>query len=53
MPLFFQMNIDKDLSKNDLDMDDDLLYNFMNATSQLMRNNDVAPWRTPHKKNKK
>ena len=50
MPLPFSMNIDEDLSDNDMDLDNDILYNFTDATSELMRDDDVTPWRG-HKKN--
>ena len=39
------MNIDKDLLDNDMNLDDDILYNFMDASSQLMRDNGLTPWR--------
>ena len=41
-PLFFQMNIDKDLLGNGMNMDDDILYNFTNVSSQLMRDDDIT-----------
>ena len=37
------MNIDKDLSHYSIDLDDDVLYNFMDATSQLMRDDGLTP----------
>ena len=37
MSLPFQMNIDKYLSENDMNLDDDDLYNFKDASSQLSR----------------
>ena len=37
MPLPFQMNIDKDHSKSGMNLDDDVVYNFTNANSQLMK----------------
>ena len=30
-----------------MDLDYDVLYNFTNATSQLMRDDGVTPWRDP------
>ena len=45
MILPFQMNIDKDLMESDMDLDNDDLYNFMDASSQLMRDNGLTPWR--------
>ena len=45
MPLPFQMEIDKDLSENVMNLDDDILYNFTDASSQLMRDDDITPWR--------
>jgi hypothetical protein len=50
MPLPFQMNIDKDLSENGMNLDDDVLYNFTDASSQLMKDDDVTPWRGPREK---
>jgi hypothetical protein len=44
------MNINKDLSENDMNLDDDILYNFTNASSQLMRDDGITPWRGPRKK---
>lgn len=39
------MNIDKDLSDNGMDLDNDVLYDSMDATSQLMRVDGVTPSR--------
>ena len=50
MPLPFQMNIDKDLSDNGMELDDDVLYNFTDATSQLMRDVGITPWRGSQEK---
>ena len=50
MPLPFQMNIDKDLSENGMNLDDDVLYNFTDASSQLMKDDGVTPWRGPREK---
>ena len=47
MPLPFQMNIDKDFSENGMNLDDDVLYNFTNVTSQLIIYDGVTPWRAP------
>ena len=44
------MNINKDLSNNAMDLDDDVFYNFTNATSQLMRDDGVISWRGPQEK---
>jgi hypothetical protein len=49
-PLLFQMNIDKDLSENDMNLDDDVLYNFTDASSQLMRDDNITPWKGPREK---
>ena len=49
-PLPFQMNIDKDLSENGMNLDDDVLYNFTDASSQLMKDDGVTPWRGPREK---
>jgi hypothetical protein len=43
LPLPLQVNINKDLSNNGVDLDDDVLYNFTDATSQLMRDDGVTP----------
>lgn len=50
MPLSFQMNIDKDLLENAISWNDSVLYNFMNDFSQLMRDNNVTPWRGAREK---
>ena len=50
MPLPFQMEIDKDLSENVMNLDDDILYNFTDASSQLIRDDDITPWRGLRKK---
>ena len=48
MPLPFQMNIDKDLSENGMNLDDhDVFYNFTDASSQPMRDVGITPWRGP------
>ena len=39
----FQMNNDKDLLEYDMGLDDDVLYNFVDATSQLMKSDGVKP----------
>jgi hypothetical protein len=44
------MNIDKDLSENGMNLDDDVLYNFTDASSQLMRDDGITPWRGPREK---
>jgi hypothetical protein len=49
-PLPFQMNTDKNLSENGMNLDDDVLYNFTNASSQLMRDDGITPWRGPREK---
>ena len=50
MLLHFEMNVDKYLLDNDMDSDNEVLYNFTYATSQLLRDDDVAPWRLPQEK---
>ena len=50
MPLSFQMNIDKDFSENGMNLDDDILYNFADFNSQLMRDDSITPWRGPQEK---
>ena len=37
------MNNDKDLLEYDMGLDDDVLYNFVDATSQLMKSDGVKP----------
>jgi hypothetical protein len=44
------MHIDKNLSENSMNLDDDVLYNFTNASSQLMRDDGITPWRGPREK---
>ena len=44
------MNIDKDLSKNDMKLNDDIFYIFMDASCQLMRDDGILPWRGPRDK---
>ena len=44
---FFQINMDNDLSENNIDLDDDVLYNFMDSTFQIMRDDGITPWRGP------
>jgi hypothetical protein len=44
------MNINKDLSGNGMNLDDDVLYNFTDASSQLMRDDGITPWRGPREK---
>ena len=46
----FQINIDRDLSENDMNLDDDVLYNFRNSTFELMRDDGDTPWRDPQEK---
>lgn len=50
VPLHFQMNMNKDLSETYMDLDCDVLYNFVNATSQLMKYDGVTSCRGPRKK---
>ena len=45
-----QMNIDKDLLEIGMNLDDIVLYNYTNASSQLMRDDGITPWRG-HEKN--
>jgi hypothetical protein len=47
MPLSIQSNINKDLSDDDVDLGDEVLYNFKDAISQLMTDDDITPWRGP------
>jgi hypothetical protein len=47
MPLSIQSNINKDLSDDDVDSGDEILYNFRDATSQLMTDDGITPWRGP------
>jgi hypothetical protein len=49
-PLSFQMNINKDLSENGMNLDDDVLYNFIDASSQLMRDDGITPWKGPQER---
>jgi hypothetical protein len=49
-PLPFQMNIDKGLSENGINLDDDVLYNFTDVSSQLMWDDGITPWRGPQEK---
>jgi len=44
------MNINKDLSENGMNLNDDVLYNFTDASSQLMRDDDITPWRDPRER---
>jgi hypothetical protein len=44
------MNIDKDLWINGMNLDNDILYNFTNASSQLMRDDGITPWIRPREK---
>lgn len=46
----FEMNIDKDPSESGMYLDDDLLYNFTDITSSLMRYDGFTPWRGPQQK---
>ena len=39
----FQMNIDYIFLENDMDLEDDVLFNFSGVTSQLMRYNNTTP----------
>ena len=41
----FQLNINKDLLENDMNLDDDVLYNFTDASSQLIGDDCITPWR--------
>ena len=50
MPLSFQINIDKDLLENGMNLHDDVLSNFTVASSQLMRDDGNTPWRGPRKR---
>jgi hypothetical protein len=50
MPLSIQSNINKDLSDDDVDSGDEILYNFRDATSQLMTDDGITPWRGPWEK---
>ena len=50
MSLPFEMNIHNDLLGNLMDLDDDILYNFTDSTFQLMRDDDVTPWKGPQEK---
>jgi len=43
MPLSFHMNMDKDLSKRGMELDNDVLYFFTDVTLQLMRDDDIIP----------
>ena len=45
----FQTNIHKDLLGNAMNLDDNILYNLTDATSQLMRDDGVTPWKAPRK----
>ena len=42
MPLLFQMNIDKDLLENDMNLDGNVLLYSTNAPYQIMRNDGVT-----------
>jgi hypothetical protein len=44
------MNINKDLLENDMNLDDDVLCNFTNASSQLMKDDGITPWRGPRER---
>ena len=46
----FSKNIDRDLSENDMNLDDHFLFNFIDASSQLMRDDGITPWRGPRQK---
>ena len=46
---FFRININKNLLENGMNLDDDVLYNFTNGISQLMRDDGVAPWKAYEK----
>ena len=50
MPLHIQKNIDIIFLKNAMNLDRDILYNFTYAISQMMRDDDVTPWRGTQKK---
>ena len=39
------MTIDNDFSNNNMDLDDDVLYNFMDFFYELMRHVVITPWR--------
>lgn len=43
----FKWMLTKIFLENGMDLDYDVLYNFTNATSQLMRDDGVTPWRDP------
>jgi hypothetical protein len=43
IPLPFQMNIDKDLSENGMNLDNDIVYNFTNVNFQPMRDDGITP----------
>ena len=43
MSLPFEMDIHKDPLEYAMELDDDVLYNFTNATSQLMRDDGITP----------
>ena len=45
-----QINIDKDLSEIGMNLDDNVLYNCTDASSQVMRDDSITPWRD-HKEN--
>ena len=52
MHVFVLSNEDwqKNILENDMDLDDDVLYNFIDATSQSMGDDDATPWRGPREK---
>lgn len=50
MPLPLQTYVVKCFFLNNIDLNDDILYNFTNATSQLMRYPNVICWRGPQEK---
>lgn len=39
----FQINIVNNILENDMDLEDDVLFNFAGVTSQLMRDNNTTP----------
>jgi hypothetical protein len=45
MSLFFQMNIGKKILENGLNLNDGVFYNFTEASSQLMRDDGITPWK--------
>ena len=50
MSLSFQMNIDIHRSENGINLNNDVLYNFTDASSQLIGDDGITPWRGPQRK---